>query len=38
MIPPDPGMTALEGLVWFGAILALLVAGFAFVGWWQLRD
>lgn len=31
-------MTWAEGLVWFSAILALMVAGFALVAWWQLRD
>ena len=31
-------MSEWEGLIWFGAILALMVAGFAAVGWWQLRD
>jgi high-affinity Fe2+/Pb2+ permease len=31
-------MSALEGLVWLGAFLLMMVAGFALVGWWQLRN
>jgi hypothetical protein len=30
-------MTPLEGYCYYGAILALMVAGFALVAWWQLR-
>ena len=30
-------MTALEGLVWLGAILSLMVSLFALAAWWQLR-
>ena len=33
----DPGMNTLEMFIWCTAILALLVAVIAFVGWWRLR-
>lgn len=37
-MPPDVGMTALEAYAWFGALLGLILAGVALIGWWQLRD
>jgi len=30
-------MTTLEMFVWFNAILALMIAVIAFVGWWRMR-
>ena len=33
----DPGMSTLEMYVWLSALLALLIAAIAFVGWWRLR-
>ena len=34
---PDGGLTVLEMYVWFGAFLALMIAGVAFIGWWRMR-
>ncbi len=35
---PEPTFTVLEAYCYFGAILALMVAGFAGVLWWRLRE
>lgn len=37
-MPPEIGMSWQEGLAWFGAILAAMVAGFAAWGAYLLRD
>jgi len=29
-------MTTLEMFVWFNAILALMIAVIAFIGWWRI--
>jgi len=35
---PEPLFTVLEAYCYFGAALFLMIAGFAWVAWWQLRD
>ena len=34
---PDSGISTLEMFIWFNAILALMIAVIAGIGWWRMR-